>query len=129
MSKTLSLRLLPVKLNIQLTRGTDNTIQVAFQNPATSVPYDITDDTIRWTAREGFTGPQLFKIENGPGEHSDPTTGVTQLTVSKAEIADIANQGVEKEFDYEIRRITGDGSEVVFFEGKLTLEPTPRADP
>lgn len=118
---------LPVRLDLLLVRATDNVIEVTLSNPNTGTAYDITSDTITLTVRDGYAGTQLFTKSNAPGSHTTPASGVTRFSISRTDIADVANAAITKDFRYEIRRSVGGTNEVVFFDGLFRLAPSPKA--
>lgn len=115
-----------IRMDLLLTRNTDVRLEVLFQNPVTLVPYDLTNDTIKMTVRDGFTGAALFATKViSPGSHSAPTSGLTRILLTKTDLLDAAHAGIEYDFQHEIRRIVPSGDEVVFFSGICRLYPTP----
>ena len=117
--------LLPVDVDLLLTRGTDVRLRATLANRVTGAAYDITNDTITLTVRDGYTGAVFLTKSNAPGEHLDPEAGQTRFHLTKAELADTANADETIDRRYEIRRILADGDEVVFFRGIFRLTPTP----
>jgi hypothetical protein len=113
-------------VDIELTRGTTNPIEVTFTNPILGENYNIAADTILMTVKESYTAAVAFLTKtNLPGEHSAPLDGKTIIIISKAEIEDAPNEGTLRVLYYEIRRIVpAPASDTVFFSGYFKIYPT-----
>lgn len=117
--------LLPVRMDILVSRATDNDILVRFANPLTDVPYDITGDTVTFTARDGF-GPNATLLVSKTLTPTTPAQGLTGLTLTRTDLADVPNAArAFKDFKYEIRRkLASGGAESVWFAGDFKLHGT-----
>jgi hypothetical protein len=115
--------LLPATVNIEAMQGTDITIEFQLQDGA-GTAVDITNDTVEVTVKDAFGGTtKIATISNGPGDHSDPTAGKTQITWGKADTAPSPADQVD--WVYEVRRVlSGSEKEVVYIQGTLSLFPT-----
>ena len=117
--------LLPVRVDLLLVRGTDNAWRVIFAHPTTGVRYDITGDTIIFTARDGYGPNAALLVEKRVTTHSNAGQGETIIAVTRAEIADAANAERDKTYQYAIRRkLASGGDESVWFQGELRLDAT-----
>lgn len=116
---------LPIKQDIQVSRGTDNDQPFTIKDASGAV-IDITLDTVDFTVREGFAGPiRIPKKTNGPGQHTDPTNGITTFKILRTEIDDEVQSGTATTWQYEVRltqAVTLD--EFVHYQGNLIIQPT-----
>lgn len=69
--------------DIKVDRGEAVMLTITVTDASTGNPKDITNDTVQLVVDYPM-GTQLFKLENGPTEHSDPSNGVTQFQITHA---------------------------------------------
>jgi len=118
------LDLTPEIINIECQQGTD--VVVEFQltdNAGTAV--DLTTETVEFTAKDGFGGEVTIATKaNGPGQHSDASTGKTVFVLTKTDTA-TATPTDQVGWKYEVRRVFAISlREVVYIHGDLTLMPS-----
>jgi hypothetical protein len=116
---------LPVEYDLQVTRGTDNTIEFTFTTAA-GVAIDISADTVILTVRASLGSTRLVQLTNAPGSHSSPVAGKTRFTLTDTHLADASNASKLTIWIYEVRRYIGglSGDQIVWFHGQLELHPT-----
>jgi hypothetical protein len=119
-----NLDLSPEVINLEIQQGTDVSIEVQLTN-GTGAPVNITNDTIKITAKDEFGG--VIKIATktiSPGNHSDPANGKTIFTWSKADTTTTTPKD-EVDWKWEVRRVlSGSAAEVVYIHGDLKLMPS-----
>lgn len=126
MATTISL--LPAEINLEIEQAADSTIEFQLKRyddvTATWVAEDITNDTVKFTAKDDFGGTTTITTKaNDAGEHSTPASGKTVFKLTKEETDPDATSDVV--WRYEVRRlINGTGDEIVYMKGKLTLAKT-----
>lgn len=115
---------LPTEQNIQVLRGTDNDLVFTIKDASGTV-VDISLDTVDFSVREGFAGPvRIAKKTNGPGQHTDPTNGITTFKVLRTDIDDEVQPGSSTTWKYEVRLTDGGtGDEFVHFQGDFIVQP------
>lgn len=120
----------PDEVDIRIVRGTDNSIDFILLNnldASGGTPLDITNDTVKFTARADFGEGSTVKIPtktNGPGQHEDPVNGRTQFTIARTEIDGEADEDQETVWFYEVRRIAATTlTQNVHLQGKLLITP------
>lgn len=118
-----NLDLTPEIVNLEAQQGTDINIEV--QLTRGGAPVDITNDTIKITAKDEFGGVIMIPTKSiGPGNHSDPVNGKTTFSWSKAETT-TATPKDEVDWKWEVRRVfSGSNAEVVYIHGDLRLMPS-----
>ncbi len=118
----------PANIDVCLVRATTNVLEVVLTDAA-GVSVDITNDTVKFTVRDGPGGTVEIAKSNGPGEHLDPTEGRTEFTIEKTEIDDEVARTTETYWFFEVRRITPAGVENVHIQGRLVITPDVGAGP
>ena len=118
-----TLAVLPVAVDINVTRGTDNTLEFTFTNAAGTAE-NLTGDTVKFTARDGYGATVKIATKTNT-THTDPTAGKTRFTLSQADLteagADVTRPIV---WYYEVRRLVGGSTPaIVWFQGLLNLYP------
>lgn len=121
------LDLVPDPTNMEVFSDTDNVVEFQLldaTDPDNPVPIDITNDTVKFVARDTHEGTEKIPTKsNGPGNHSDAVNGKTQFLLAKTEL-DLSNAGVTETWVYEVRRIiAGSGYEVIYIWGDLKVKP------
>lgn len=125
-----SVSFLPIKLDINIKKGTDQTLRFQLTDGSSlqgtgGNPIDITLDDIKFTAKDGYAGTcKIATITALAGTHPNPTNGEFLVALSSADTA-LASSNVTTCWLYEIRRVIGGGAgdEVVYMEGNLFVEP------
>lgn len=120
MGTTLSLT--PANYTIELVQGVDSVIE--FQILRGGLPVDITNDTIDFTARDGYGGTVTIATkQNLPGQHTDPTNGKTVFLLSRTDTRVVGSEGYDVRWVYEVRRImASSGYQMVHISGDLVLK-------
>lgn len=114
---------LPTEQNIEILRGTDNSLSFTISD-SSGTAIDITNDTVHFSVRDGFGGPvRITKKTNAPGGHTTPASGITAFKVLKTEIDDEVAPGENTVWKYEVRRVDASSDEFVHFQGDLTIKP------
>lgn len=118
------LKIVPAEVNLRVMRGTDNTIEFTLTD-ADEVAIDITNDTVKFTARDAYAGTvKIATKTNAPGGHSTPAGGKTRFKILRTEIDDEAAETVATTWLYEVRRIlAGSSDEILYFQGELKILP------
>lgn len=118
------LDLTPEIVNLDIQQGTDVSIEVQLTNNL-AVPVNITNDTIKVTAKDAFGGTIKIPTKSiTPGNHTDPVNGKTAFSWSKVETA-TTTPADEVDWKWEVRRVlSGSGAEVIYIHGDLKLMPS-----
>lgn len=118
-----TLDLTPQIVNLEVQQGTDVSIEIQLTNGST--PIDITNDTIKVTAKDEFGGIiKIATITIGPGNHTTPSQGKTAFTWSKVNTTTPTPKD-EVYWKWEARRVlSGSAAEVVYIHGDLILKPS-----
>jgi hypothetical protein len=118
-----NLDLTPEVVNLEVQQGTDISIEV--QLTRGGLPVDITNDTVKITAKDEFAGTVKIATKSiGPGNHSDPANGKTAFAWTKLETMTTTPKD-EVGWKWEVRRVlSGSGAEVVYIHGDLKLMPS-----
>lgn len=116
--------LTPEIINLEVQQGADATITFQLTDNL-SVPVDVTNDEVKFTAKDGFGGTVTIATKtNGPGQHDDPALGKTMFVLTKADLT-TATPDSEVDWKYEIRRVfNGTNREVIYIHGDLRLMPS-----
>lgn len=112
----------PTAINLCMQRGQDTTFKFALAGDTGRV--DITaDDVIFSVLSAPVSGTVLVALTNGVGQHTDPTNGETEFTLTRAMTNVVA---VPEETDsywvYEVRRVQPGGEENVYVSGALKIQ-------
>jgi hypothetical protein len=118
-----NLDLTPEIVNLEIQQGTSVSIEVQLTRGGSAV--DITNDTIKITAKDEFGGVVTIPTKSiGPGNHTDPANGKTAFAWSKAETTTTTPKD-EVDWKWEVRRVlSGSAAEVVYMHGDLRLMPS-----
>jgi hypothetical protein len=118
-----NLDLTPEIVNLEIQQGT--TVGIEVQLTKGGVPVDITNDTVKITAKDEFGGVLTIPTKTmGPGNHTDPVNGKTAFTWSKTETTTTTPKD-EVGWKWEVRRVlSGSAAEVVYIHGDLKLMPS-----
>jgi hypothetical protein len=121
------LNLVPDEVDLELLQGDDIPIefQILTVNDAGAVvPIDISNDTIKFTARDFKGGAVTIATKsNVPGQHIDPATGKTTFILTATDTKVIGQEGSRVKWVYEVRRVDGaTGRQTTHFQGKLILD-------
>lgn len=118
-----SLDLTPEVINIEAQQGTHVTVE--FRLTLDGAAVNITNDTIKVTVKDAFGGVTMINtISNGPGQHTDPTNGKTQITWTKTNTTTLTPKD-EVYWKYEVRRVQASSlAEVIYIHGDLKLMPS-----
>jgi len=116
--------IVPTKVDIELTQGTDNELEFILTN-GQGDPVGLSDSNVTFTAFVQIGGVVTLgpKI-NTPGDHTDSANGKTAFVIARTEIDDEVNQDRKTFWVYELRRkqITAD-IENVHMTGQLIILP------
>ncbi len=117
------LNALPTSCRISVLSETDNVFEFTLTDAA-GVAIDITNDTVKFTARAAREGTiKIATKTNGPGGHSAPASGKTKFTLSKTDLV-LVPSDVSQSWIYEVRRIVAVTLyEIVHIEGDLYVKP------
>jgi hypothetical protein len=118
-----NLDLTPEVVNLEIQQGTDVTVEV--QLTRNGLPIDITNDTVKITAKDDWNGTTKIATKSlTPGIHTDPADGKTAFTWTRTETFSSTPKDVVI-WKWEVRRVTsGSLLEVVYIHGDLVLAPS-----
>lgn len=116
---------LPACVDIEVVRGTDNTLLFVIADSRDKA-INITNDDIVFTVKEKYSTPILIQKTSPAGSHYDSVNGQVQFIIDKEDIDDEVDQASVVYWLYEIRRIVGNptNDENVHIYGKLIIHPT-----
>lgn len=119
-----SLDLTPEIINLEVQQGTDVTITFQLSDDD-GVAVAITDDTVKFTAKDGFGGEVTIETKsNGPGQHEDPVDGTTTFVLTKTDLTTLTPTD-QVGWKYEVRRVFAISlREVIYIHGDLLLMPS-----
>ena len=115
----------PTIIDIDVIQGTDALLTFQYEKKVNGVwvPVDITNDRIKFTARDSDGGVITINTKtNVPGDHVDPSNGKTLFRLTQTDtLSDPTSKVV---WSYEVRHIDESDREFVFVKGRLNLLPT-----
>jgi len=112
----------PQCLDLTLSRGTDNSLEVVITD-GDGRAIVITNDTVKFTVKDEVDGTVVFEHTNMPGGHSSPGLGQTIFEISAADTA-TASATADTFWVFEVRRITPALDEFVHISGQFIVRPT-----
>jgi hypothetical protein len=113
------LSLLPLPLNILVTRGTTRRIRLTLLD-AVGTPIDLTGDIVRLTVKETHDSADtiVYQVDT---THVTPASGITDLIIPKSVV--IGDSGMKTTYQFEIRLIESGGNEFVWWYGLFVVHP------
>lgn len=114
---------LPTRIDYDIAGWQDATLE--FQLTDENGFINITADTVSMSFADDEGGTPLLPKVIGPGQHSDPANGKTQVSFSKADLT-TRDKFTTTRWWYEIRRIVGGTlKERLHIVGELRIQPSP----
>jgi hypothetical protein len=113
--------LTPIPLTINVTRATTRRLQLTLTSAG--APVNLTGATVTLTVKTHASQAETPPVYTVNAVHSDPTNGVTILTIPK--MATFGTDGQLSRYVHEIRLIQGNGEEIAWWKGNFLVYPTP----